>query len=43
MPDARGNIKGIAISGKAAEQWEKIFGPRPLPGKPKPDKTKGPR
>jgi hypothetical protein len=29
MPDANGNIKGIAISGKASESWERIFGDKP--------------
>lgn len=26
MPDAAGNIKGIALGGKAGEAWERIFG-----------------
>lgn len=35
MPDAAGHFKGIAISGKAAATWERIFGsakPKPRPG-----------
>lgn len=34
MPDAQGNIRGIAISGKAAESWERIFGRREPPSVP---------
>lgn len=28
MPDAGGNIKGIALGGKAGEILERVFGPR---------------
>lgn len=28
MPDAAGNIKGIALTGKAGEAWDRIFGDR---------------
>lgn len=26
MPDAHGNIKGIALGGRAGASWERIFG-----------------
>jgi hypothetical protein len=35
MPDAAGNIRGIALNGRAAESWERIFGERECGQEPK--------